>query len=213
MEKRFLDYDARRSPKTDRYCAKCQRDIESGVRARLVFLDVSSMMVTHPRAAAGYEPLFLIGEKCAREIGFEWTVDEDPAWELVRLAHKLAAAAHDGDFRTDGLTPAITHPVEVMRRVHSPIEKAVAALHDTLEDTSLTSEAMLDAGIPVEVVLAVETLTKRKGQRYEDYLAGVRRNPLSRVVKVQDMLANLKGEPSDHAIRKYIRGLRYLNGS
>jgi len=32
----FFDFDARRDPRTKRYCAKCQKDIKPGAKARIV---------------------------------------------------------------------------------------------------------------------------------------------------------------------------------
>ncbi len=133
--------------------------------------------------------------------------------ELIRLAAELAARAHHGQYRRDGLTPYITHPAAVAGRVdkESPEVVATAWLHDVVEDTSETLETLRRAGIPGSVVDAVGLLTKdQSGLSYENYLARVRANPIACRVKVADMLHNLSDAPTQKQILKYARGLLIL---
>ncbi|MBK1877051.1 hypothetical protein [Pelagicoccus mobilis] len=132
--------------------------------------------------------------------------------ELAKRAESIARTAHAGQFRRDGATPYIVHPQAVSERVEGAEAKAAAWLHDVLEDTSWTEEQLLDAGIPQHVVEAVTILTKNPGITYQDYLEKVNNNPLSRTVKIADMLANLSDNPSRKQILKYAKGLLFLHG-
>ena len=53
----------------------------------------------------------------------------------AKIVLEIATSAHEGQTRRDGVTPYIEHPKAVARRVHTDDEKAVAFLHDIIEDT------------------------------------------------------------------------------
>lgn len=78
----FLDYDARNTPKTPRFCIKCQRDIRADRPARRVWLVEGEPTVIHPddvgaAALAGADVNeWLIGMDCAAMVGMEWTQPE-----------------------------------------------------------------------------------------------------------------------------------------
>lgn len=76
---KFIDPDYRKTPKTDRYCVRCQRDIKPETQARMVHVVESGISVLHPEDEKLYTPdagdrgLQLIGMDCAAAIGMEWT--------------------------------------------------------------------------------------------------------------------------------------------
>lgn len=73
---RFLDYDARRKPKTQHSCIACQRDLKPGQPFRQVQMPSGEPFVIHPedQALVTVETLWHpIGEDCARKLGLEWT--------------------------------------------------------------------------------------------------------------------------------------------
>lgn len=74
--------------------------------------------------------------------------------------------------------------------VNSDEEKAVAYLHDVIEDTELTLEDLREYGFSEEVLKAVDVITKKKGQDYQTYLNSVKENKLARVVKLADLRHN-----------------------
>ena len=74
--------------------------------------------------------------------------------------------------------------------VNSDEEKAVAYLHDVIEDTELTLEDLCEYGFSEEVLKAVDVITKKKGQDYQTYLNSVKENKLARVVKLADLHHN-----------------------
>ena len=108
---------------------------------------------------------------------------------MLELALSIATEAHRGQFDKAGID-YIEHPIFVASQVNSTEEKAVALLHDVIEDSSVTAEELLNAGLPETVVTAVQILTKKKEQDYQTYLKTVKSNPLARAVKLADLKHN-----------------------
>ena len=108
---------------------------------------------------------------------------------ILELALSIATEAHRGQFDKAGID-YIEHPIFVASQVDSEEEKAVALLHDVIEDSSVTAEELLNAGLPETVVTAVQILSKKKGQDYQTYLKTVKSNPLARAVKLADLKHN-----------------------
>ena len=108
---------------------------------------------------------------------------------MVDLALSIARQAHEGQLDKAGVD-YIEHPIYVASQVDTEEEKAVALLHDVIEDSPVSAEELLIAGLPVEVVIAVKLLTKKPMQDYQAYLETVKTNPLARVVKLADLKHN-----------------------
>jgi (p)ppGpp synthase/HD superfamily hydrolase len=104
----------------------------------------------------------------------------------LERAIEIAAHAHTGQVDKAG-EPYILHPLRVMLGVSTPDEQIVAVLHDIIEDTGITSGDLGAEGFSDQVVEAVITLTKVKGQTYEQYIAGLAHHPLARIVKLADL--------------------------
>ncbi|TKJ00756.1 HD domain-containing protein, partial [Bacillus cereus] len=79
----------------------------------------------------------------------------------IKIAHEIAKKAHAGQVDKAGMD-YIKHPEAVANFVNTTEEKATAYLHDVLEDTEITANDLLSAGIPHNVVEAVQVLTKEK---------------------------------------------------
>ncbi len=107
----------------------------------------------------------------------------------LERAIEIAAAAHAG--QTDkGGEPYILHPLRVMFRMHSVEEKIVAVLHDVVEDSNWSFEALRREGFSSAVTEALEALTKLPG---EDRLTAAHRaaaNLLAKAVKLADNTEN-----------------------
>ena len=108
---------------------------------------------------------------------------------MVDLALSIARQAHEGQLDKAGVD-YIEHPIYVASQVDTEEEKAVALLHDVIEDSPFTAEELLLAGLPETVVTAVQILSKKKGQDYQTYLENVKSNSLARVVKLADLKHN-----------------------
>lgn len=106
----------------------------------------------------------------------------------VEAAKALAAKAHAGQLDKAGM-PYIEHPLRVAARLECPEARVVAWLHDVVEDTALTVPD-IEARFGPETAAAVDALTRRKGEAWEDYLERVRANPMARLVKISDLIDN-----------------------
>lgn len=128
------------------------------------------------------------------------------------LAEQIATFAHTGQYRRNGVTPYINHPREVASRVVTEEEKALAWLHDVIEDTTETEDSLRVAGVSEGVIVAVKLMIHPRGEPYWKYLKRVKQSSLSKIVKIADMLANLSDSPTEYQIKKYAKGLLYLLG-
>ena len=108
---------------------------------------------------------------------------------MLELALSIATEAHKGQFDKAGVD-YIEHPIYVASQFDTEEEKAVALLHDVIEDSSFTAEELLLAGLSETVVTAVQILTKKKEKDYQTYLENVKSNSLARVVKLADLQHN-----------------------
>ena len=136
---------------------------------------------------------------------------------MINIALSIAKKAHAGQVDKAGID-YIQHPLYVASQVKTEQEKAVALLHDVLEDSDITAADLLAYGLSNEVVTAVQTLTKKKGQSYQDYLGKVKSNNLARVVKLADLkhnsdLSRLKtvSNTDYERVKKYKNAIRYLS--
>lgn len=107
----------------------------------------------------------------------------------VEIAKAMAEKAHAGQCDKAG-KPYIEHPAYVAAQVQGEEAKAIAWLHDVVEDTSITFEDLLSAGISAQVVDALRLLTHDKSVPYLDYIRALKRNPLARMVKLADLRHN-----------------------
>lgn len=143
--------------------------------------------------------------------------------KLLMTALNFAVDAHKKQFDKAGL-PYVLHPIRVAEAMETEEEKVVALLHDVVEDTSVT---LLDIYAefnvfkhPVKDTIhdAVNAMTKRHGEKYQDYLDRVAANPIAKAVKIADMADNSKPErirclsiqKQLRLLAKYTRGRHYL---
>ena len=112
---------------------------------------------------------------------------------LVEAARLVATAAHAGQVDKGG-APYIEHPAFVADRVRwlsgDEVEVAAAWLHDVVEDTPVSLDALASV-FPARVVEAVDGLTRREGEPYFEYIERARENRVARTVKRCDLAHNL----------------------
>ncbi len=109
---------------------------------------------------------------------------------LLDTAIQIAAEAHAGQKQRNG-EPYILHPLRVMMRVRTQDEKIVAILHDVLEDTPWTAEQLKARGFPEKILHALDCVTKRHGERYEDFVTRSASDPIAIRVKLADLEDNM----------------------
>jgi hypothetical protein len=155
---------------------------------------------------------------------------DDRLIEDLANAKKIAKSAHEGQVDKAG-KPYFEH-VQTVSELASEIilswneeyddflfqAKIVGYLHDVMEDTSHTIDDLRKLELPSECILAIDTLTKRKGQDYNNYLSKVKLDKLAKVVKIADLTHNSDLSrldsitPADLARHeKYIKAIDFLN--
>lgn len=132
---------------------------------------------------------------------------------VFEKALMIAIQAHSGQTDKQG-KPYILHPLAVASQLDSLELKTIALLHDTIEDSWVSKEFLLENGIPEELVEVIALLTKPKGMSYEDYLRRVKQNPMALAVKKADLAHNTSPERvkglNDHRKAKYEMAKRVL---
>ena len=102
----------------------------------------------------------------------------------------IAAEAHEGEKDKAGAA-YILHPLRMMMRMKTESEMMTAILHDVVEDTDWTLEMLREKGFSEEVLEAVECVTNRAGESYEEFIKRAGKNPIARRVKIADLEDNM----------------------
>jgi (p)ppGpp synthase/HD superfamily hydrolase len=108
----------------------------------------------------------------------------------IEDAIALAVRAHRGQKDRAG-APYILHPLRMMFRVETDAEKMAAVLHDVVEDTDWTLDDLRAEGFPEEVVAAVDHLSRREDESYEEFVERAAAHPVARRVKIADLEDNM----------------------
>jgi (p)ppGpp synthase/HD superfamily hydrolase len=138
--------------------------------------------------------------------------------ELIEKAISIAVEAHRGQKDKNG-KPYILHPISVMGKVETDTEKIVAVLHDVVEDTDWTFDDLKNEGFPAEILVALDCVTKREGELYEEFVKRSGSNPIARRVKMADLEDNMDvrrmlvaTEKDFERLKKYRRAWTLLTG-
>ena len=137
--------------------------------------------------------------------------------KLLAKAIEIALKAHAGQTDKAGM-PYIGHVMRVMQAGRTIDEKIVGVLHDIVEDTPCTFEALLAEGFPAHIVDALRCVTKlHDDEPYEAFIERVKSNPLAVAVKINDLTDNMDirrlSELTDkdvQRLRKYLKAYREL---
>ena len=134
----------------------------------------------------------------------------------VERAVAIAAQAHTG--QTDKADqPYLLHPLRVLLEMETDEARMAAVLHDVVEDSDWTLEQLREEGFPEVVIAAVDSLTKRENENYDDFIDRAGRDPLGLHVKRADLRDNADlsriprpTEEDRERTAKYERALRRL---
>jgi (p)ppGpp synthase/HD superfamily hydrolase len=110
--------------------------------------------------------------------------------QLLARAVAIAAVAHQKQVDKAG-APYILHPLRLMMRGQTPIEQIVAVLHDVIEDSDWTLEQLMAEGFPPEAIAALDCLTRRSHESYDEFIDRVLTNALAARVKRYDLEDNM----------------------
>lgn len=89
----------------------------------------------------------------------------------IELARQIAHDAHAGQTDKAG-RPYIEHVGRVAAAQQSDIRQIIGWLHDVVEDTDVTLDAIRD-DFGDDVAVAVDALTHRRDVARDDYIAGI----------------------------------------
>ena len=137
---------------------------------------------------------------------------------LVR-AIEIATEAHKGQYDKAG-NDYIGHPLRVMEMGKTENEKIVGVLHDVIEDTDWTFEALAAEGFSEEVIAALRCVTKlSENENYDDFIERVKKNPLAVAVKINDLSDNMDirrlpylSDKDVKRLKKYLKAYKRLVG-
>jgi (p)ppGpp synthase/HD superfamily hydrolase len=133
----------------------------------------------------------------------------------------IAAEAHAG-VPDKGGAPYILHPLRMMLTLSTTEERIVAVLHDVCEDRPdlWTLEKLRAEGFSEEIIRALDSVTKREKEVYEDFALRAAADPIGRSVKLADLKDNCDlsriSNPSDkdrERIDKYRRAIASIEGT
>jgi (p)ppGpp synthase/HD superfamily hydrolase len=126
-------------------------------------------------------------------------------WDWLIAAEAIARVAHYGAESRYDSRPYIDHVSRVAARCNTDEAKAVAWLHDVVEDTDVTLDALRSAGLPDTVLVAVDLLTCHTPHEYEAYIQRIAQsgNALAVAVKLADINDNLRDSCPDHLMARY----------
>lgn len=122
----------------------------------------------------------------------------EQAFELVEelFSNKVDKGGH----------PYIQHLLRVSSNVKGKTAKTVALLHDVIEDTNTTKEDLIKMGFLEEVVEAVDILSRKENETYNEFILRIisSNNPLAIRVKIADLEDNMDLSRISNATQKDI---------
>ncbi|MES2459830.1 MAG: HD domain-containing protein [Armatimonadota bacterium] len=116
--------------------------------------------------------------------------DESTDGRLLERAIALAVEKHAGQSDKSG-APYILHPLRMMTRMKTAEAMMTAVLHDIVEDTDTSLDDLRREGFPESVVSAVDALSRRDTESYEEFATRAGTVPLARQVKIADLEDNM----------------------
>jgi (p)ppGpp synthase/HD superfamily hydrolase len=109
----------------------------------------------------------------------------------------LALRAHRGQVDKAG-QPYVLHPLRVMLALETDDERMVGVLHDVVEDSGkddpsrqITLADLRALGYLESVLAALDLVTRRDDESYEEFIARLLPSPIARRVKLADLADNL----------------------
>lgn len=102
----------------------------------------------------------------------------------------LAVKMHQGQVDKVG-QPYILHPLRVMFRMEEETAQIVGILHDVVEDSEVTFDDLRQWGYSEEIIEALDGVTRREEETYEEFVERSLAHPISRRVKLADLEDNM----------------------
>ena len=97
------------------------------------------------------------------------------------------------------------------------LTKIAGMLHDVIEDTDITIDYLREQGFPENILFAIDCLTRREGENYQDFIVRCCQSKIAMRVKIADLEDNLDMRRLKHItekdierINRYLEARRYL---
>jgi len=118
----------------------------------------------------------------------------------VRSAISFAKKYHEGQSYGAGSffklhIMAVYNLIKTIVSDKNTVYMIVAILHDVVEDTNVSIKSIGEK-FGLEAMDAIDCITKRNGEKYDDYILRVAENKIAYTVKYADLLSNLKSLPT-----------------
>lgn len=110
--------------------------------------------------------------------------------DLIEKSLQIALQAYAGKKDKAGKT-YLLHPLRLMSKMNTEEAMAVALLHDVIEDSDYNKAQLLAEGIPEAVAEAVQVMTKKSGESYQQFIDRVLHNEMAARVKKADIEDNI----------------------
>ena len=134
----------------------------------------------------------------------------------LEKAIEIATKAHAGQTDKAG-RPYILHPLRLMFKFEAELEMIVAVMHDVVEDSDVTLHDLKECGFSESVMTAIDCLSKKESETYDDFINRVSLNDLAKRIKIEDIKDNLDltrldcvTEKDLFRVEKYHRSLKKL---
>lgn len=137
----------------------------------------------------------------------------------------FAATCHAGQFRKDGVTPYINHPIEVMHlltftgNINDEEILIAAVLHDVIEDTDTSAEEIAErfgqnvANIVLELTDDISLSKEERKQQQLLTCKGL--SPAAKLIRISDKICNvydiLYAPPGDWDLQRRKEYLAWAN--
>lgn len=135
---------------------------------------------------------------------------------MLEKAIQIAIEAHQGQTDRAG-TSYILHLIRVMNAGQTKNEKICGILHDLVEDTPWTFEALRIEGFSEEVISALVCVTKQPNETYTHFIERIKKNSLATKVKLNDLRDNMDitrltfiTEEDTQRLNKYLKAYHSL---
>lgn len=148
----------------------------------------------------------------------------DPSTPLVSIMERqylnavsLARMKHAGQVDQAGNDYFSGHLLRVTAQFTNKTRKAVAILHDIIEDTPMSAENLRKLDVSEEIITAVEIVTRREGEKYHVFIDRIANSDNQHAIAIK--LADLKDHLvdtsaiSDSLVKRYIMAIDILSQS
>lgn len=114
---------------------------------------------------------------------------------LTKKALQIVFDAHKDQLDRAG-APYVFHPFHLAEQMPDEISVAAALLHDVVEDTAITFDALAAQGIPEEVIGILRLLTHDPAVPYMEYVQKIKDSGNLRAIQIKLADLNHNADPT-----------------